>query len=80
MSPLIDLDLQRPSYVGNMKREIDTTRMDRDMAHARRVSHTDFHGTVHPTLSLGILRQMVVWGVCGVPSHAPKNRNGGCPP
>ena len=56
-----------------MKREIDTTHMDRDMAHARRVSHTDFHGTVHPTLSLGSLREMVVWGVCGVPSHAPKN-------
>ena len=62
-----------PVKVKEMKREIDTTHMDRDMAHARRVSHTDFHGTVHPTLSLGSLREMVVWGVCGVPSHAPKN-------
>ncbi len=43
-----------------MKREIDTIRTDRDMTHARRVSHTDFHGTVHPTLSLGSLCQTVL--------------------
>ena len=56
-----------------MKREFDTIHMDRDTAHARRVNRTDFRGIGHPTLSLGSSRESVVWGVCGVPSHAPKN-------
>ena len=53
-----------------MKREFDTIRVDRDTAHARRVNRTDSRGIGHPTLSLGSLRQSVVWGVCGVPSHS----------
>ena len=36
------------------------------MAHARRVNHTDFRGTVHPTLSLCNSRHFVVWGGCVV--------------
>ena len=49
-----------------MKREFDPIHMDRDTAHARRVNRTDFRGIGHPTLSLGILRQLVVWGGCVV--------------
>ena len=45
-----------------LKREFDSIHMDRDTAHARRVNRTDFRGIGHPTLSLGSLRQSVVWG------------------
>ena len=55
-----------------VKREIDTLLTDRDMAHARRVSHTDFRGTVHSTLSLGIYVKWWCVGVRAVPSHARK--------
>ena len=57
----------------DMKREIDTLLTDRDMALARRVSHTDFRGTVHPTLSLGNLRQPVVWGGAWCPLSRSEN-------
>ena len=39
-----------------MKREIDSIHTDRDMVHARRVNHTDFRGTVHPTPSTAVLK------------------------
>ena len=56
-----------------MNREIDSIRVDRDMARASRVSHTEFRGTGHPTLSLGSLRHRVVWGVVWCPLSLSEN-------